>query len=225
MVMQKWLFTAAMFLVIGCNGITEVGNPVPTQATTANGATQALSASANTFVNAVGQESSLSALALRRERPSGFEQCTFSDTGGTKQRTCSCTSGSYTEAFAETFSQSGTVFNIDGQVSVHFDQCLVSSCGASVTLDGDMTGQVSGTIDDANSSVNLTIRHATSGACSGITADGTDIGFQLSMTDNGTSHDFSGTMCIGGTSFDFSDLQQLGNLLDPAGVCADGFGR
>ena len=146
--------------------------------------------------------------------------CTLSD--DQKSQTCDCPDGgsvtySYDNAF--TILQSGGTFN--QTVSVVFDACSVPSCGGSKTMDGEVSGQVTGTI--SQSGFSATAEMATSGECSGLTVGDTKLGFSLSMTLDGTTETLAGEIAIAPDCqvITFDSWDDLMDDLDPDGACTE----
>lgn len=186
----------SILFLTACSGgnITEVGNPTVT-ATTA-GTTAALVDSISGLLGEFSETLNPPALVKTASDP---QTCAYNTT--TRALDCPCEiSGTRSQTFENSFTIEGNTLTFDQDFTNTFTNCVVSACSENFTLNGELTGNISGTFNSDTEATNLTITYATSSACSGMTANSADAGFDLTLTYDGTNQTFSGSFCIDGVS-------------------------
>lgn len=207
----------------GSSETSDGGTEAPDDAATVDAAGDAV---ADSFADTLGGGGGMSNLIKRQMSDEGTSSssqsygCTPSQ--DLKSQTCDCPDGgsvtySYDDAF--TILESGGSFN--HTIAVAFDDCAVPSCGGSKTIDGEITGSMTGSISQNGFSATATM--ATEGECSGLTVGDTELGFSLTMTHDGMNETLAGEIalapdCLVRTFDSWDDL--MGDL-DPDGACEE----
>lgn len=216
---MKIFFPASLFLFIACSGsdnITEVGNP--TTASTANGTTSALTGSLSGFLGSVDGGTLVKGLIF-----SETDEEYVCELGQDEESlTCSCPNGgTITETFESTFSETEDSFTFDSDFTITFDDCSSTSCDEEITLNGEVEGSISGEFDSLTGEGNITVVYGTESACSGLTSNDSDVGFDITITSDGSTEELFGTFCVDEESISFDSLEELEAAVDPENICED----
>lgn len=221
-----------LFLWIGltataCGGtttgseLTEVGNPPATTAT--------ISATTKALTQATtGLANGLASLALATPSDAAFVTITTSDyecTLSVIEHTliCDCPQGGgFTREFDGAISAtvSGTI-TLERNHETTFSDCKITTCGATVTLSGTVTGDISGSVNLVTDATALTTQNATASSCAGMTSDDSDYGFEMTLDLQNRDAAFSGRICVSDNDITFDSIADLQSLVDPDGDCED----
>lgn len=205
----------------GGSDAADSDEPTPTSsddATTADAASGALSDSLGSSLGGGGGPANL--VKRQSEDPTHNYDCTVSsDQTG---QTCACPGGgSVTYSYNEQFVILATGGSFDQSMTVTFNDCAVPSCGDDQTINGQVTGTVSGTISDDGFMATAVM--ATAGECDGLSVGDTELGFSFTMTLDGSSESVSGEMAIAPECvvIEFDSWDDLMGDLDPDGACEE----
>ena len=146
--------------------------------------------------------------------------CTF--TILSKSLTCSCPDGgSFTRSYDSLVSIEDNTIVLDRDIATTFDDCIITTCGETITLAGDTTGQMTGSYDTNSAQGDITASSNTDSSCTGMTSGTVDYGFTMELTYENADVAFSGSYCYDGTALDFDTLADLEAAVDPDGDCTD----
>lgn len=203
------------------SGITEVGNP-PATTTTVSATTKALTQATT------GLAEGLAGLALSVPSDAPFVTVTTTDYDCTlsiaaRTLTCDCPQGgSFTRTFDGALSSTFTgTITLDRNHETTFNDCAITTCGETVTLSGNVTGGLSGTVNLVTDAASLQVTNATSGTCSGMTSDDNAYGFDMTLTLENQDVEFSGDICVSDNDVAFGSLAELRAAVDPDETCED----
>lgn len=224
--LSRPLALLACLVATSCGGtteseLTEVGNPPATTAT--------ISATTKALTQATtGLSDGLANLALTVPSDTSFVTITTADYDCTlsvaaRTLTCDCPQGgSFTRTFDGALSATFTgTIDLDRNHETSFDDCAITTCGETVTLSGEVTGGVSGTVNLVTDTASLEATNATSGTCSGMTADDDAYGFDMTLTLENQDVEFSGDICVSDNDIAFDSLADLRAAVDPEEECED----
>lgn len=238
---MKTLFLIFSLAAFGCssgNNITEVGNPT-TVATTTNGTTQALTNTVNGLLGSVSGEALIKGVKKKNMREGNEESadgeeeqateedeveteddysCLFSEDG--TSLVCDCPNGgTITETFEDSFSETEDEVTLNSIFTVEFADCVVSSCGEDITLNGEVSGTFDGAIDFITEEVAIEVNYGTEEECSGLTSNSTTIGFEITLTTDGSTEEVFGTFCVDDEIIEFDSIEELEQTVDPENAC------
>lgn len=186
------------------SGVTEVGNPTVT-----SGTTKAVKQSTTSIFSSFSDE------------PQDID-CAFNQE--TNTQTCTCPEGGLmTQTFDGNFTTTDSTVTMNAETMTSFEDCAFLSCNDTVTISGEFSGTVTGTFNQDTGATNTTAEFATAAACSGISADGSTLGFDVTVTFDGTTTTMSGKICADGITETFDSLEELEAITDPTGLCEEDF--
>lgn len=197
--------------------ITEVGNPTTPKAI-ASALTKADENSfgvlADTVVDTVTP--SINALVTSDD---DFE-CEFDAT--TLTQTCTCPGGgTITHDLDADFTRSGFTLSLDAGIATVFEACTITTCDTEIILDGNLTGDATASIAILTLDATLDVTRQTETACTGITANESEVGLDMDFSFADATPSFSGTLCIGDTTYTFATIDELRTAVDTDESCED----
>ena len=201
----------------GTNSITEVGNP----SSGPSGSIAAVTDSVEGVTSGIVTSHDLNA-AFTAESVSKFN-CTHDNTN--KTSTCQCANGgTLVYTFEKSFGGNGNNLIFDTTYQVALTQCAFTTCDAAITLNGQYSGSMTGTINLTDDSGEILINAQTSAACSGVTAGEQIIGFNIQITETNLSvENISGSLCVDNQTYSFTSASDLQNQIDPDKTCSNIF--
>ena len=211
------LFFLGVLACGGTNSITEVGNP----SSGPSGSIAAVTDSAEGVTSSIVASHDLNA-AFSSESVNKFT-CTHDNTSNTS--ICQCANGGtliYT--FEKGFGGNGNNLIFDNLYQATLTQCAFTTCDTSLTLNGQYSGSMTGTISLTDDSGDLLINAQTSADCSGLTSGEQTIGFKIQITETNLSvQSISGNICVNDQNYSFTSATDLQNQIDPNKTCSNIF--
>ena len=215
----------------GCGNTTASGTDdaaAEDDTVAANASAQALTDGAT---NALSALSGGSGLALRAQEEAGGSEtqersmsapddCSYDSEA--KTVTCACPKGgSMTHTFAEGVTIQSNIIEFNHTVTTTFNDCAVESCGADAVMNGQFSGEITGTHDIENPENQTTVAHfATAEACSGISINDLSMGLDLTVRWSNGQETVSGKICTSATGeIEFDSFEDLMEVMDPVGSC------
>ncbi len=227
--MKTWISAVTLIglltLVTQCSGSADNGsenNTASGEVAASNTATQAVTDGMTTAIGSViagGGAPALVKATLDEDSDESYS-CSYHDEDNSV--TCDCPrGGSVTYGFEEAFefSEEGD-YSFDHTYRASFDECVIESCGSEHTLNGEVTGNVSGSYSE-DGSISIEVSHQTAAECSGMSVDDLNIGFDMNMSYDGTDEEVFGTICFDppGDVIEFNSLDELEEIVDPDLTC------
>lgn len=156
------------------------------------------------------------------ESRSGSKQYNCSYNEEERSQVCQCPGGG---TVTHTFDDEVVIAKslaFDHTVKTVFDQCVVMPCAKSKTLDGELTGHVSGVFDPVGKTTSLTFTQKTAELCAGLNIDDVKVGLDLTIAFDGSGKSVSGSICFDppGEPIYFDSLGELKRLLGPDDFCS-----
>lgn len=193
-------------------------------ATVANTAGDALSDSLGGSLGGGGGPSNLTKNQMSEEGEDSSSMASYSCTISEDHtsQTCDCPGGgSVTYSYGDEFVVLETGGSFEQTTTVTFDACVVPSCGGDQTMNGEVSGHISGTVSETG--FMATASMATAGECSGLTVGDTELGFSFTMTLDGTSETVSGEIAVAPACevITFDSWDDLMTEIDPDGTCEE----
>ncbi len=198
--------------------ITEVGNPTTPKAI-ASALTKADENSFGVLADTVVDTISPSVGSFLVTSTDDFE-CEFD--ADTLTQTCTCPGGgTIAHDLDADFARSGFTLSLDAGIATVFDACSITTCDTEIILDGNLTGDGTATIAILTLDATLNVTRQTETACTGITANDSDVGLDMDFSFADATPGFSGTLCIDDTIYTFGTTEELREAVDPEESCED----